>query len=102
LAITQKLAEAMGGAVSASSVVGKGSRFVVRAPFPIDQRAKAPVATTLDGVRALIVDDIKVNLDILSEQLAAWGIASVAFGKPIEALDAALDEARKGAPFDLI
>ena len=56
----------------------------MRLPLAIDAKAVAvkPSADDLTGVCALIVDDIKVNLDILSEQLSAWGVSSVAFGDP--------------------
>ncbi|MCB2096864.1 MAG: response regulator [Parvularculaceae bacterium] len=103
LAITRKLVEAMGGEISAASDVGIGSRFIVRLPLAIDAKAVAvkPSADDLTGVCALIVDDIKVNLDILSEQLSAWGVSSVAFGDPADALSAARKAARDGAPFDL-
>ena len=103
LAITQKLVEAMGGDISAESEVGKGSRFAVRIPFVIDALAASPFpsADDLVGVRALIVDDIDVNLDILSEQLAAWGIKSLAFRDPVAALEAARAAALEGRPFDI-
>ncbi len=103
LAITRKLVDIMDGEIEASSKVGVGSRFTVRAPLVINASAPniMPSADDLVGVKAMIVDDIKVNLDILSEQLRAWGVATVAFGDAGSAFEAAVAAARAGEPFDL-
>ncbi len=103
LAITRQLVEAMGGVVVAASEPGAGSRFIVRAPLRIDQNAAAiaPSADDIIGVRAMIVDDIAVNRDILVEQLTAWGMTAEAFPSGAKALEAAQRAARQGAPFDL-
>ncbi len=103
LAITRKLIEAMNGEIFATSEVGVGSRFHLRWPAVVD--AKAPPVTAsagdLAGVRTLIVDDIKVNRDILIEQISAWGLKPSAFATGAEALAAAEAAARRGEPFDL-
>lgn len=103
LAITRQLVEAMGGEIDATSVVGAGSRFVARAPLRIDPAAAAvaPSADDIIGVRAMIVDDIAVNRDILSEQLSAWGMRPEAFATGAEALAAARSAAREGNPYTL-
>ncbi|MFZ5617776.1 MAG: response regulator [Pseudomonadota bacterium] len=103
LAITKKLVEAMNGSIAASSTLGVGSRFTIRAPLVIDASAPAiaPSADDLVGVRAFIVDDRKVNRDILIEQLAAWGVKTDAFIDAASAYAAAETAARAGAPYDL-
>lgn len=103
LAITRKLVDAMSGTIAASSVVGKGSRFVIRIPLAVDQSAPAaiPSPDDLAGVRALIVDDIEVNRDILSEQLAAWGIEVHPFADATAAFAAAQSAAASGAGYDI-
>ncbi len=103
LAITRRLVEAMGGSIVASSAVGEGSRFAVRAPMRVDAAAKpvAPSADDIIGIRVLIVDDVKVNRDILLEQLSAWGMRPVACESAVAAVEAMKDAARDGAPFDL-
>jgi PAS domain S-box-containing protein len=103
LAITQKLVDMMNGEIKATSQIGVGSRFVVRATFEIDAAAPilAPSADDLIGVKAMIVDDVSVNLDILTEQLKAWGVTAEAFADANSAFDAAINAARAGAPFDL-
>lgn len=103
LAITRQLVQAMGGEIVATSNVGAGSRFVVRAPLRIDPAAAAvaPSADDIVGIRAMIVDDIAVNRDILVEQLGAWGMRPEAFASGAAALAAAQSAAREGKPFDL-
>ncbi len=103
LAITRQLVRAMGGEITANSVEAAGSKFVVRASLRIDQNAAAvaPSADDIVGIRAMIVDDIAVNRDILLEQLSAWGMRAEAFASGAEAFEAARAAARGGAPFDL-
>ncbi|HBS33792.1 MAG TPA: hypothetical protein DEA50_01765 [Parvularcula sp.] len=103
LAITRQLVRAMGGEIVATSKIGEGSRFVMRAPLRIDPAAAAvtPSADDIVGVRAMIVDDLAVNRDILIEQLSAWGLRPEAFASAAEGLAAAQSAARDGAPYDL-
>ncbi len=102
LAITRKLAEAMGGDICASSIPGAGSRFAVSIPLAIDASAAVdPASAELSSVRVMIVDDIQVNQRILSEQLSAWGIKAAAFSDAAAAFSAASDAALSSVPFDL-
>lgn len=103
LAITRRLVEAMDGEIIATSEVGVGSRFVVRTSLRIDTAATpiAPSADDIIGVRALIVDDVKVNRDILIEQLTAWGMQPVACDSGAAAIETMRSAAESGAPFDI-
>jgi PAS domain S-box-containing protein len=103
LAITRQLVQAMGGEIVASSKVGEGSRFVMRAPLQIDPAAAAvaPSADDIVGVRAMVVDDLAVNRDILIEQLSAWGMRPETFASGADALAAAQSAASDGKPYDL-
>ena len=93
LAISKRLAELMGGTMSAESGgPGHGAMF----SFSI----KAPVATLpaqgrrefigaqprLQGRRVLVVDDNTTNLRVLSLQMAKWGMTSRATLSALEAL----------------
>jgi PAS domain S-box-containing protein len=105
LAITRRLVEAMDGEVVAESVVGEGSTFRIRLPIRIDERALSTIAkdqTAVAGLRALVVDDNKVNRDILVEQLAAWGISPLACASGEEAMAAGRAAAAKGDPFEIV
>jgi PAS domain S-box-containing protein len=101
LAISRRLVEAMGGDITATSTVGAGSTFRIRLPFAIDASAPivAPSADDIIGVRALIVDDKKVNREILAEQLSAWGMQPTAAESGAQALDLI---GAKQIPFEII
>lgn len=103
LAISRKLVNAMEGEIAATSEVGAGSKFSVHMKLRIDEtaHAAAPSPNDLAGVKALIVDDKAVNLNILGEQLGVWGIQSLAYSDAASALAAAETRARIGDPFDL-
>jgi PAS domain S-box-containing protein len=92
LVISQRLTELMGGQISVTSEVGRGSefRFTIRAPA-----AEAPVTTRRDlsgvqpsllGKSVLVVDDNATNRRILTAHLDAWGMLARATGSPVEAL----------------
>ena len=102
LSITRKLAELMGGSITARSEPGKGSVFELRVPAPeatlpvagpVPAPAGAPVPkpAKLSG-RVLLADDNADLRDLVQIQLAELGLASKAVGDGIEAIDAALGE----------
>ena len=73
LAICQRLLKLMGGGIRVESAPRKGSRFIIELRLP---KASAPVARpapqALEGVRVLVVDDNRVNREILQQQLESW------------------------------
>jgi CheY-like chemotaxis protein/nitrogen-specific signal transduction histidine kinase len=92
LAISQRLTELMGGRITVSSEVGVGSdfRFTIRAaasPGPLaTRRDLSGVQPSLQGRRALVVDDNSTNRRILTSYLGTWGLPARATGSPREAL----------------
>jgi GAF domain-containing protein/DNA-binding response OmpR family regulator len=101
LAISRRLAESMGGTLTATSsgVPGEGSTFrlvlpAVTTTLP-DSPAPAP-ERSLRGCRILVVDDNATNRRILSSFLGRWGVDASATESPLEALQ----WVRDGQSFD--
>jgi signal transduction histidine kinase/DNA-binding response OmpR family regulator len=74
LAIASRLVELMGGRMGARSVVGRGSTFWFTVPLPLngESRPLRPVPLDVSGARILVIDDNRINRDILLEQLRSW------------------------------
>ena len=104
LTISKYIVEMMGGRMHVESTLGEGSNFGFRIPLPLDRDAKAEAfdSTLVTGRRALIVDDIKVNRDLFTEQLRSWEIEVETAVDGVEALTKLKTAQDGGRPFDLI
>ena len=105
LGIARRLVECMGGFLTVSSVVDRGSTFTFDAIFSIDP-APVPVplpknAQDLIGQPVLIVDDNHTNRMILSSMCSGWGMIPAEAESAAEA-EAAVESANStGRPFAL-
>lgn len=89
LAISKQLIELMGGQISVRSVHGAGTTFSFAINLPpadhcIESR---PAIVQLAGKRALIVDDIAVNIAILEEYLHVHAVETVSASSAAAAID---------------
>ncbi len=102
LAISRRLAESMGGSLTATSsgIAGEGSTFRLVLPAVAtvlpDAPPKAP-ERSIRGCRILVVDDNATNRRILTSFLERWGVESAATASPLEALG----WVRDGQRFDI-
>ena len=88
LTICRGLVERMGGQISVTSAEGKGSAFSFWVPLPaLEPEAQRTETPTLQGLRALVLDDNAVNRRVLTEGLASAHIRVDAVGHPHAALD---------------
>jgi PAS domain S-box-containing protein len=108
LSICRELASLMGGQVSVSSALGRGSCFSVQVPLPV---AAAPVTvpaalpvddTPLRGLHVLVAEDNPVNMLIAVATLEQWGARVAQAHDGRDALDQVVRAARRGEPFDVI
>jgi signal transduction histidine kinase/ActR/RegA family two-component response regulator len=102
LTIAKSLVEMMGGEIDVQSEPGQGSTFWFTIKAPPEARNAAPerppsVTWDLGPLSILVVEDVAVNRDLVSDMLSPFGIQVTGAADGMEAVEFAL-----GARFDLI
>jgi len=103
LTISKRLMEKMGGDIAVNSELGQGSTFTFTLSFPVPQHAKLTRSPTdLRGMHVLVVDDLDISRNILTELLTLWGfrVSEAASGK--EALTLLEQSDKSAAQVELI
>jgi CheY-like chemotaxis protein len=104
LAISKQIVTLMDGDIGIKSNPTKGSTFWFTAKFEkssADVLVSAPVRTSLDGLRILIVDDNATNRRIVAHQISGWGVVFDEAQSGAEALEILRSAARNNSPYDV-
>jgi CheY-like chemotaxis protein len=103
LALTQRLAEMMGGKVTVESVPGKGSVFKVAMSAPVDETADMPATPPeLLGERVLVTAPTDRERSALSEQFMAAGAVVETAATAAQAVAALREALAAGNPFGTV
>src|SRR5215475_12521907 len=106
LAITRELARLMGGDVTVTSELGKGSVFTVRLPASADSQVKS--STGADGRRSptadrvLVIDDDATARELIADHLKAEGFSVVSAAGGVEGLKLARELRPTAITLDVI
>ena len=74
LAIAKKLVDLMQGSIGVESEVNQGATFWFEVTLPLSQQIEPLPLADLSGSHALVVDDNELNLQLISQQLASFGM----------------------------
>nr|WP_186329884.1 response regulator [Variovorax boronicumulans] len=102
LALTRSIAEQMGGEAGAESQPGKGSRFWFTARLGVAPAEPAVQPAALQGLRALVVDDLPEARDTLAELLRGLGLVADTAPDGAQALVRAQQALQQGRPYELL
>ncbi len=104
LSITRKLVTLMGGELSVSSEMGKGSVFWFELTFPKKAKKRAPLHEkylALAGLSVLVIDDNETNRRVFTSYLQSIGCEVSSADGGVEGLDLVRSYAKHGNGFDV-
>jgi two-component system, sensor histidine kinase and response regulator len=106
LTISSRLVTLMGGNIWVESETGRGSTFHFTVRLGVADNASAQPGSvpteSLVGLRALLVDDNAVNLQILDRTLARWGVITSTADSGEKALQKLEEAYAEGHPYSLV
>ena len=105
LAISKQLVELMGGEIQVASRQGHGTSFSFEIALEVTSAPRvesADLHAALQGIRALIVDDIPMNLEIICRQLAGFEMDIHCSEDGFEALAELERSWHRGKPYDVV
>ncbi len=103
LSISKQLINLMGGEIRVESEINKGSsfHFTIGLKKSEDKLEKKPKPVSLEGKKALLVDDTLLNLEILTHFLTSAGMQVIALTNPKEVVPTLQKALETNKPFDI-
>lgn len=102
LAISKQLVELMGGNIEVKSKPRKGSEFFFTLNLPVVKHRLTLTPMSVLDCRVLIVDDNKINLQVLHDQLQHFGMKVSSTNDPQQAINILKKAATEDRPIELI
>ena len=103
LAISRQLVELMGGTLTVTSQPGLGSSFTTVIPFLLGSSLeRAATSSSLDGMRAMIIDGNVTTQRVLQEMIMGWGGTAVIADGATQALALLRTSAQEANPVDVV
>jgi two-component system, sensor histidine kinase and response regulator len=102
LSIAHSLVQLMGGSISVTSQMGRGSTFLISIPAKAARWvAQTSANPQVEGTRVLIVDDNSTNRTILEEQAKSWNMSPISVDGAAPALAALRTAVARAEPFQV-
>ncbi len=104
LAISKRLTELLGGRIGVESEMHRGSLFWLEIPFEISATLPKNAEHVLSfmGKRALIIDDLPADREILSDMLSEFGLRPDSAPSAADALEMLSRADRADDPYELL
>ncbi|PCI40466.1 MAG: hypothetical protein COB53_00985 [Elusimicrobia bacterium] len=104
LTISKKLVELLKGTIGCESEEDRGSTFWCKLTFEKEEDGKIPSSLPLafSGLRVLLIDENKLNLEALQLHLNRWLIGHDRADSGEQALASLRDNFDRGTPFDVV
>ena len=103
LAISRQLVELMGGTLTVTSQPGLGSSFTTVIPFLLGSSLeRAATSSSLDGMRAMIIDGNVTTQRVLQEMIMGWGGTALIADGATQALALLRTSAQEDNPVDVV
>jgi signal transduction histidine kinase/CheY-like chemotaxis protein/HPt (histidine-containing phosphotransfer) domain-containing protein len=101
LAISRHLIELMDGYIEADGVPNVGSSFKITLTLPLSTPPEPLPQAPLENLRGLIVDDNRINREVLAAQLRSFGMQVEEAGDAEAALEQLHSAIKIGKPFSI-